>query len=105
MIGASLVARIPMMRVFRRQAFMLLWAGQVVSTIGDGIFRIALVWAVLLTTGSALAMGTVFFASMVPTLLFTLFGGVVADRLPRRLILLCSDAGRAAVVGLIAALA
>jgi MFS family permease len=105
MIGASRASRVPMIRIFRHQAFMLLWTGQCISTLGDGLFRVALAWAVLVTTGSALAMGVVFLASLVPTLLLTLFGGVAADRLPRRLILLCSDTGRAVVVGLIAALA
>jgi len=50
-------------------------------------------------------MGAVFIASLAPSLLFMLFGGVAADRLPRRAIILWSDTGRAVVVAVIAALA
>jgi MFS family permease len=50
-------------------------------------------------------MGAVFIASLAPSLLFMLFGGVAADRLPRRAIMLWSDTGRAVVVAVIAALA
>lgn len=85
--------------------FTLLWTGQFISTLGDGIFRIALAWTVLQLTGSALAMGTVFFASLIPTIVLTLIGGVAADRLPRRLIMLWSDTGRGAIVALVAGLA
>ncbi len=49
-------------------------------------------------------MGEVLIAQSIPRLIFLLVGGVVADRLPRRLILLWSDGGRALVVLVIAAL-
>jgi len=47
-------------------------------------------------------MGVVFIASLVPSLLFILFGGVAADRLPRQWIRLWSDTGRAVVVAVLA---
>ena len=98
-------ARIPILRALHHRPFALLWTGQFISTLGDGVFRIAIAWTVLSLTGSALAMGGVFFASLLPTIVLTLFGGVAADRLPRRLILLWSDAGRGIIVGVVAALA
>src|SRR5579863_2867481 len=94
----------PIFKALRSRPFMLLWVGQFISFMGDYIFRIALAWEVLLLTGSATAMSIVVIASLVPTIIFMLIGGVTADRLPRRLIMLSSDAGRAIVVLLIALL-
>jgi MFS family permease len=49
-------------------------------------------------------MGTILIVQMIPTLVFLLLGGIAADRLPRRVVLFWSDAGRAVVVLLIAVL-
>jgi MFS family permease len=97
--------RIPLFKTLRHRSFALLWFGQLISLLGDGVFRVALAWYVLILTHSAFTMGAVYAASLVPTILVTLFGGVAADRLPRRLILLWSDTGRGIVVLLIAVLA
>lgn len=102
---AAINERVLPLRVLRRRSFTLVWAGQSISTIGDGIYRVALAWTVLLLTGSALAMGVVYLATLLPTIALTLFGGVAADRLPRRLIMLWSDGGRGVIVALVAALA
>lgn len=87
------------------RAFAGFWLGQTISTLGDGAFNMALAVAVYQLTGSSLAMGFFLLAKMIPELLFTLFGGVAADRLPRRLLLLCADSGRALAVLGIAVLA
>src|SRR5579883_3383701 len=55
-------------------------------------------------THSGTAMGIVLIVSMIPRLIFVLIGGVAADRLPRRLIILWSDGGRGLVVLLISIL-
>lgn len=102
---STLNERLPLLKTLRHRSFALLWAGQLVSSLGDGIFRVALAWLVLALTHSAFAMGAIYAASLVPTIVVTLFGGVAADRLPRRLILLWSDAGRGVIVLLIAILA
>ncbi|QBD74581.1 MFS transporter [Ktedonosporobacter rubrisoli] len=91
-------------RALQSRPFALLWAGQTVSRLGDFAFNTALAWQVLLLTGSGAAMGTVLIASNIPQLIFLLIGGIAADRLPRLLILLCSDIGRALAVLLIALL-
>ncbi len=82
----------------------MLWVGQSISSLGDGIFNIALAWQILLMTHSGTAMGIVLIASMIPRLVFVLVGGVAADRLPRRLIILWSDGGRGLIVLLISIL-
>src|SRR5262249_61971550 len=95
---ASLVVRVRFARALGSRPFALLWIGQTVSLLGNGAYFTALAWTVLLLTHSATAMGIIAIASMVPRVLFLLIGGVAADRLPRRLVLLWSGGGRAGVV-------
>ena len=87
------------------RSFTVFWLGQTMSALGDGAFATALAIAVYQLTGSSLAMGLILMAQIIPELIFTLVGGVAADRLPRRLVLVCSDVGRAVIVLLIALLA
>ncbi len=96
--------RLRFARALRSRPFALLWLGQTISTLGDGAYLTALAWQVLLLTGSGAAMGIVLIATAVPRVLFMLLGGVIADRLPRRLVMLWADAGRALAVGAIAIL-
>ncbi|GAC1566190.1 MAG: MFS transporter [Ktedonobacteraceae bacterium] len=91
-------------RALNSRPFAMIWIGQTISNLGDGIFYIALAWQVLLMTHSGTAMGIVLIAGMIPRLVFVLIGVVAADRLPRRLIILWSDGGRGVVVLLISIL-
>ena len=91
-------------QALQSRSFAWFWIGQTISSLGDGAFATALAVAVYQLTGSSLAMGLFLMAQIVPELIFTLFGGVAADRLPRRVVLLYSDAGRALVVLMIALL-
>ncbi len=100
----ALMRRARFARALRSRRFALLWSGQTISAVGDGAFFTAMAWQVLLLTGSAAAMGATLIAQTVPLVLFMLVGGVVADRLPRRLTLLWSDAGRAVVTLVVAGL-
>lgn len=100
----SSVKRMKILRAFTSRPFTMIWIGQTISNLGDGMFYIALAWQVLLTTHSATAMGVVLIAGMIPRLVFVLIGGVAADRLPRRLIILWSDGGRGVIVLLISIL-
>jgi MFS family permease len=91
-------------RPLRRRRFRLLWLGRVSSAIGDAIVPVALTFAVLSIRGSATALGGVLASFTVARVVFTLAGGVVADRLSRRTIMLSCDLLRAAVQAFIAAL-
>ncbi|MER5769862.1 MFS transporter [Streptomyces sp. NPDC001985] len=62
--------------------------GQVVSNTGTWMQRIAQDWLVLTLTGSASAVGITIALQFLPMLLFGLYGGVLADRLPKRPLLL-----------------
>ncbi|HEX4518961.1 MAG TPA: MFS transporter [Gaiellaceae bacterium] len=77
--------------VLREREFRLLWSGQTVSVIGDGILLLALSFAVLDLTGSATDVGIVIAASRAPLVLTVLAGGVVADRVSRRWLMVGAD--------------
>ncbi len=81
-----------------------LWLGEVVSQLGDSVFQIALLWLMLELTGSKSATGLVAMSIYLPTLLFGLFAGALADRLDRRRMMLGADLARALLVLLVPAL-
>ena len=76
----------------REREFRLLFTGQAISLLGDGMVGVALAFAVLDLTGSVTDLGLVFAAKTIPLVVFLLVGGVLADRLPRRAVML--DGGR-----------
>jgi MFS family permease len=89
----------------QERPFRLLWLGQVASGIGDAlVFPVAIAFAVLSVDRSATALGGVLAASTLSRVAFTLVGGVVADRLPRRAVMLTCDAVRAVVQAFTAAM-
>jgi MFS family permease len=71
----------------RHRNYLLLWIGTLISSSGDWMDQIALNWLILSLTDSALFLGLVNLARAVPILLFTLVGGVAADRFDRRKLL------------------
>ena len=75
----------------RYPAFRYLVAGDVVTTLGSAMAPIALAFAVLDLTGSVTALGIVVGTRSLTNVLFLLFGGVVADRLPRQLVVVASS--------------
>jgi MFS family permease len=84
--------------------FRLLLAGQVISLLGDGIANIALIYAVLDVTSSATDLGIVFAAQWLPLVVFSLLGGVLADRFQRLRAMIGADLARTVSQGLTAAL-
>ena len=82
--------------------FRLLWLGQTASAIGDSLIYVALPFAVLQIGGGAAEIGLVAAAYTLARAVFIVVGGVWADRLPRRLVMLTCDAIRAGVDAFIA---
>jgi MFS family permease len=97
------VRRIPLGPLQERE-FRLFFTGQLVSLLGDAVTPFALAWAVLDLTGSARDLGFVLAAKTVPLVIFLLVGGVFADRLPRRAVMLAADLARMAIQATTAAL-
>jgi MFS family permease len=81
----------------REQPFRLLWLGRVSSGVGDALVPVALAFAVLSVHNSYTAVGGVLAAWTISRVSFTLVGGVVADRLPRRAVMLTCDLVRGIV--------
>lgn len=75
----------------RIRNYRLFATGQVVSNTGTWMQRIAQDWLVLSLTGSASAVGVTIALQFLPMLLFGLYGGVLADRLPKRPLLIATQ--------------
>jgi Transmembrane secretion effector len=75
----------------RNPNFVFLWLGQSVSSMGNGMYTITLAWSVYSATGSSADMGLVLAANVVPDLAFTLFGGILADRIQRKTIIVWTN--------------
>ena len=84
-------------RVLRVRGFRYLLLGQAASLIGDQAAIVALALFVTRRTGSASDLGLVLGAQAAALALLVLLGGVWADRLPRRRIMISADLARAAL--------
>ena len=78
-------------KAFTYRDFRLMWAGAFTSSVGTWMQEVAQNWLILTMTGSAFLLGLDAFLGDAPYLLFSLFGGVLADRVDRRRILLRSQ--------------
>ena len=76
-----------MFRAFRSRNFVLLWIGTFAANIGIWMQGVALGWLIYALTNSASWLGRVSFAGSIPSLLFGLIGGAIADRADRKRIL------------------
>jgi predicted MFS family arabinose efflux permease len=85
----------PPLPLRRNRDFLLLWTGQVVSTVGTRASSVAFPLLVLAVTGSPSQAGLVAFAQTLPFPLLFLVAGVVVDRVDRKGLLLVADGARA----------
>jgi MFS family permease len=94
--------RHPYVRLALNGSFSALWAGQLISLVGDRVHQIAIAFLVYFQTGSSpVAVGAVFFAATLPNLLFSPIAGALVDRWDQREVMVVSDLLRAALVLLI----
>jgi MFS family permease len=89
---------------FTYRDFRVLWFGAFTSTVGTWMQKVAQSWLVLQLTGSTFFLGLDDFLGQLPILLFTLVGGVIADRHDRRRLLLGSQCVQMATAFALAAL-
>jgi MFS family permease len=96
----------PTFRSLRVRDYRLLWTGMAVSNVGTWMQRVAQDWLVLvLSGGSGAALGITTGLQFLPFLLVAPFGGLLADRLPKRYLLMGTNAAMglfAAVLGVLA---
>jgi MFS family permease len=81
----------PPYKVLRHRDFRLLWLSQFVSQTGSQMQTVAIHWHVYLLTRSPLALGALGLTRVVPIILFSLWGGVAADRLDRRRVMFATQ--------------
>ena len=93
-----------LLRPLRLRDFRLLFGGESISVLGDYFHFVALAWLTLQLTGSGLALGGVLMVAGIPRAVFVLLGGALSDRFSPRSLMLYSNAFRAVVVGILAAL-
>ncbi|MDF2991188.1 MAG: permease of the major facilitator superfamily [Microbacterium sp.] len=84
--------------------FRWLLAARTTAIVGNAVAPIALAFAVLDLTGSAADLGLVVAARSLANVAMLLFGGVIADRLPRNVVLVGTSLAAAATQGIVAAL-
>jgi len=87
------------------RSFRLLTAGQFASTIGDFCYAVALPWLVLSAHGSAILLGIVLACYGVPRTVLIPVGGVLADKIGPRTLMLAADTARCVLVAGLALLA
>ena len=82
-----------MIRALRNRDFRWFWGGNFLSNIGTWMQNVAMGWLVLqlATDNPAFWLGVVGFASSAPMLAFSLLGGVIADRINRRKLMLVTQ--------------
>ena len=95
--------RLRAVEALRHRDFRLLWLGQTVSLIGDAAFLTALGWRTFTLAGAG-GLGIALLAHSLAMLVTLLLGGALADRYPRRTLMILSDLSRFAVVGVLAVL-
>lgn len=89
--------------LLRERDFRRFYAGYATSLLGSAMSTVAVTFAVLGDGGSAADLGYVFAAGVIPQVLFMLGGGVLADRLGRRRMMLGADGARLVAQALLAA--
>ncbi len=88
----------------RHRNFQLYFGGQLISNAGTWMQIIAQGWLVYQLSHSELVLGIVGFASAVPTLLISPWGGVIVDRVPKRNLLIMTQASAMFLAFILAAL-
>ncbi|MDE0439809.1 MAG: MFS transporter [bacterium] len=94
--------RLPALRAFRHRSFTVLWSSMLFYRLGFWIGLITFQWMVArITDNSPMMLGLLAFFNLIPMLVVTPIGGVVADRVGRRQILVVSQFLMSAAAGLL----
>lgn len=94
--------RVSFLRALTQRDFAILWAGQTISLVGDGIFNVALAWQALQLPNGARTLGTVLLVRSASRVVLLLVAGALADRYEKRLLVLAGDTIQMAAVAWLA---
>ncbi|MFC1921219.1 MFS transporter [Chloroflexota bacterium] len=89
---------------FRYTGYRNYWFGTLASVTGFQMFQFGQLWLIYEITGSPLYLGYVGLAQAIPAIALNLVGGVIADRLNRRLLILCTQILNAVLIAILATL-
>ncbi|MEI7743189.1 MAG: MFS transporter [Chloroflexota bacterium] len=78
-------------RAFRHRNYRLFFGGQLTSLVGTWMQQVAQAWLVLQLTHNPLVLGAITACAFLPVLVLGLFGGLIADALPKRRTLLLTQ--------------
>lgn len=81
------------MRAFKHRNFRILFPASVLSNTGTWVQRVAQDWLVLELTGSAQMLGIITALQFLPFLLLSLYGGILADKFDKRVLLILTNLG------------
>lgn len=87
------------------RAFRWVWAGEMVSMVGDASYQVVFAWLVLSVTGSPAALGAVMLAVTIPSGALVLVGGAITDRFSARAVMLVTHLVRGAAMTVLTMLA
>jgi len=82
--------------------YRMLFCSQLVSDLGDGVYKLALIWGMKVLTGSALQMSLILAANLIPTMVIGLISGVIVDRGDKKRFMILSDVARGVIMLLVA---
>lgn len=94
--------RISAFASFQHADFRWMWSGQLISEAGSQMQLVAISWHIYILTRSAVALGMISLARLVPLFIFSLVGGVYADAHDRRKILLTTQSSMMILAGVLA---
>jgi MFS family permease len=89
----------------RHRDYRLLWTGLAVALLGSGLWLVALAWQVIELGGGPVQLSVVTTAYSIGLVVCVLFGGIAADRLSQRSVIITADAVRGLVLLVVAGLA
>ena len=84
---------------FRHRDFTLFWIGVVLSGFGSQFTSLAMAWQIYEMTGSPFQLGLLGLARAIPSMLILLVGGMMADAMDRRRLMMLTQAGQFLVTG------
>src|SRR6266536_5761264 len=97
-MGAEQAPRVPP-PLWKNRDYMILWSGQMVSTLGTGASQIAYPLLILFLTNSPAQAGFAGFLFGLPYIILSLPAGALVDRWNRKRVMILCDAGRALAMG------
>ncbi|MFS0590870.1 MFS transporter [Cytobacillus horneckiae] len=90
-----------MKSLLKNRNFMILWTGLSVSRFGYRFFNLAIMWFVMQETGSPLALGMTVLCFTIPSIIVEPIGGVLADKLNKKSIIVLTDFGNGIIMCII----